>query len=195
MGPPARFLVMRHGESEANVAGLVCSDPEVGIPRYGLTARGREQVRARCEGEALLREVTRIHASDFRRARETAELVGELRGVAAPLVLEPDLRERFFGVFEGKDSASYDEVWRRDRETPGDPGDGIEPVSRVLARAGGLVRRLAGAHPGETVLLVCHGDVAQILLAASHGHPPHAHRDVPHLETAGVRELGPALLG
>ena len=35
---------MRHGESEANVAGVIVSDPEQGCHGYGLTEKGRLQV-------------------------------------------------------------------------------------------------------------------------------------------------------
>jgi hypothetical protein len=38
------FFGIRHGESEANVAGLIVSAPEVGTQKYGLTERGRRQV-------------------------------------------------------------------------------------------------------------------------------------------------------
>ena len=39
-----KYLIMRHGESEANVAGLIVSDPAIGCERYGLTELGRQQV-------------------------------------------------------------------------------------------------------------------------------------------------------
>jgi len=186
----ARVLVMRHGQSEANVAGEIVSDPARGVAGFGLTSAGRAQVRAAVAARPSLAQVTAIHSSDFLRARETAELVRELLGGEVPVALEPGLRERGFGAYEGLEARHYEEVWRRDREVPEAPGEGVEPVGQVLARARAVVGRLGVEHPGGTVLLVCHGDVAQILLAAGEGRPPHEHREVPHLETAGIRELG-----
>ena len=39
-----RYFAMRHGQSEANAAGIIVSDPANGCPRYGLTPLGRQQV-------------------------------------------------------------------------------------------------------------------------------------------------------
>lgn len=40
------YLIVRHGQSEANVEGIVVSKPENGCGNYGLTSTGREQVTA-----------------------------------------------------------------------------------------------------------------------------------------------------
>ena len=40
------YLIMRHGQSEANAQGIIVSDPKIGCFRYGLTALGREQAGA-----------------------------------------------------------------------------------------------------------------------------------------------------
>ncbi len=37
------YLIMRHGESEANVADLVVSNPDIGCAKYGLTPLGKSQ--------------------------------------------------------------------------------------------------------------------------------------------------------
>ena len=37
------FLIVRHGQSEANVEGIVVSTPENGCSKYGLTHLGRKQ--------------------------------------------------------------------------------------------------------------------------------------------------------
>lgn len=42
VGMPAWSLF--HTQSEANVSGLIVSDPEVGTKSYGLTPHGRHQV-------------------------------------------------------------------------------------------------------------------------------------------------------
>jgi hypothetical protein len=38
-----RLVIVRHGESEANVAGLISSDPSISCTAHGLTAVGFEQ--------------------------------------------------------------------------------------------------------------------------------------------------------
>jgi len=81
--PPQRlwrnnYYLLRHGQSEANVAGLIVSGEE-GLTRYGLTAQGRKQATAAAQQlQSLLAErSTAVHvfSSDFLRAFQTAEIV------------------------------------------------------------------------------------------------------------------------
>eukprot|EP00929_Paragymnodinium_shiwhaense_P038055 TRINITY_DN20179_c0_g1_i4.p1 TRINITY_DN20179_c0_g1~~TRINITY_DN20179_c0_g1_i4.p1 ORF type:complete len:161 (+),score=44.63 TRINITY_DN20179_c0_g1_i4:52-534(+) len=87
--PKKRYFALRHGESEANVAGIIISDPKVGTKRYGLTKKGIAAVRV--SAAAFAKKVTaqrpfavEIIASDFKRTMETARtfrsaLLKELR--------------------------------------------------------------------------------------------------------------------
>jgi len=106
-----RYFALRHGESEANAAGIIVSDPNNGVPLYGITAKGRDQavesaekfmgeVGADCQGDVL------IYHSDFKRARETAEVFGEVCGVdSGRMHIAKQLRERRFGILELGDHA------------------------------------------------------------------------------------------
>jgi broad specificity phosphatase PhoE len=42
----ARYFALRHGQSEANIEGIISSDPVGGTIKHGLTASGRAQARA-----------------------------------------------------------------------------------------------------------------------------------------------------
>jgi probable phosphoglycerate mutase len=92
-----RYFIIRHGESEANVAKIVSSTHKVSIANHGLTAKGVEQARS---SASLLHEIAskppasvdmlgnkamsqsatclkdgsdiKFYASDFARAYETA---------------------------------------------------------------------------------------------------------------------------
>lgn len=174
-----RFFGLRHGQSEANVAGIVLSDPATGVPGYGLTAEGRAQVRASVTACPDLSAATRIVSSDFARAALGAD----------PIRLDPALRERWFGTWEGTSNANYERVWTRDRDDPDHTVDGVEAVTAVCARATALVEALAAEHPGETLLLVAHGDTLQILATAFAGRDPRTHRAVPHWAAGEVRDL------
>jgi broad specificity phosphatase PhoE len=98
---------MRHGESEANVLGVAVGDPRRGLEGFGLTDLGRRQaVEAAAvfkKSHSPLLDGTEIVASDFRRARETAELLAEGLGNYVLIRLSKGLRERSFGELEGKD--------------------------------------------------------------------------------------------
>ena len=67
------YLLMRHGESDANVSGVIVSDPKIGCEQFGLTDRGSKQIIASVKGftgEAI----TQIVCSDFLRTLQTCLL-------------------------------------------------------------------------------------------------------------------------
>ncbi len=184
-----RYLLMRHGQSQANVAGLIISDPATGTQRYGLTEKGRNQVRATL-GQYSGPGPSAVYSSDFLRARETADLAAEGFGIAT-VTLRSELRERRFGALEGNDSSHYQEVWRQDQDDTANPDPGIESVYAVSARVSALIHELEQRHHGETLLLVSHGDTLQILQTLFADTPANRHRDLPHLQLAEIRALEP----
>nr|WP_067286344.1 histidine phosphatase family protein [Marinobacterium profundum] len=193
------YYLMRHGQSEANVAGLIVSAPLTGTTGFGLTAEGERQVQlslANFDGP----RPTRVISSDFLRARQTAALAAGYFKLPSP-ELDIGLRERFFGGWEGQADSGYREVWQRDEidtngsrdkaaEDAGSQGQGaVEPVSCVLQRGLDTLRALDARHAGEVLLLVSHGDLVQILQTAFVGLAAQAHRQVPHHQTAEIRPL------
>jgi glucosyl-3-phosphoglycerate phosphatase len=181
-----RFLGLRHGESEANVAGLIVSDPARGVAAWGLTPRGREQVRASVLACAELGPSTLVYSSDFLRARESAEVARAALGSGA-VRLRTQLRERWFGRHEGGPNTAYDRVWARDRVDPDHNDDDVEPARAVRDRTWELVQHLDDELRDQVVLLVAHGDALQLLATAFLGLGPEAHRDVPHWAPGEVR--------
>ena len=184
-----RYVGLRHGESEANLARIVLSDPAVGTVRYGLSERGRAQVRESVGAAASeLGPQARVLSSDFTRTRETAELAAEVLGAGA-VELEIALRERFFGAWEGTSNENYQRVWARDAEDPEHEDEGVESAAAVVERVAGLVARLEAGHEGETFVLVSHGDALQLLQTAFLRLSPATHRERDHWAPAEVRAL------
>ncbi|HEY4999110.1 MAG TPA: histidine phosphatase family protein, partial [Usitatibacter sp.] len=100
-----RFIVVRHGQTEWNVAARI-----QGHGDSPLTAEGVAQAEAlarRLAGEKF----DRIVSSDLARAHETAKRIAALSG--HPVGIDARLRERSFGAGEGM---PYEEV---DRLYPG----------------------------------------------------------------------------
>lgn len=193
-----RYLAMRHGQSRANVAGIIVSGIESDrLGDWGLTDLGREQVLAAMRACGLPAD-TVICSSDFSRARQTAEIVRARLG-AQPVVVTAALRERCFGDLEGTATGNYARVWAADEAGTGDAGTGntgdgdagagVEPAAAVLDRATALVADLERRYAGRDILLVSHGDTLQILQAGFLLMDPAAHRRLPHLGTAEIRAL------
>jgi broad specificity phosphatase PhoE len=182
------FSIMRHGQSEANVAGIIVSRVENDRRGdYGLSELGRTQAleAARACG---LSPGTVIFSSDFSRARQTAEIVRAHLG-APEVHLNEALRERCFGDWDGSATDNYARVWAADEADLDQPGSGVEAAAAVLDRTTALIVDLERRYSGRHILLVSHGDTLQILQAGFQRMSPARHRSLPGLQTAEIRRL------
>ena len=144
------LLLVRHGETDWNAEGRLQGHTDRPLNDFG-----RRQARALAERLAQ-DEIHAIYASDLSRARETAEIVGLRLGL--PVALEPGLRERSWGTWEGLTGAERDRV-----EFVGEAPE--EHAGRVLA----AVRAIAERHPGRRVVVVTHGGSLRRVQVAAYG--------------------------
>ena len=179
---------MRHGQSLANTVGLIVSHPDNGVNNYGLSDEGRQQVETSINASALPATI-RIFSSDFMRAQETAEIVHQRLGCTQPVTFDKRLRERYFGELELGPDTRYPEIWALDQHNPEHRERDVESVQSVIQRASAVVLECEERFHAETCLLIAHGDILQILQTAFSGITAALHRQLPHLETAEVREL------
>jgi broad specificity phosphatase PhoE len=193
--PAPLVYVARHGETDWNAEGRLQGHTDV-----PLNERGRAQARA-LAGAVAGEGIAALVASDLARARETAEIVAELLGKAAPAI-DARWRERSFGVFEGRTKtellASEPDAWRAWNEDvrarpPG--GESYEDLARRVVAAA----EHAGAtyaRPGEPVLVVSHGAAIRALLLTAAGlhAPPIGNGTVYRLTYEGGRFRDAALV-
>jgi 2,3-bisphosphoglycerate-dependent phosphoglycerate mutase len=162
-----RIIAVRHGETAWNVDARIQGQLDV-----GLNDTGRWQ--ARRVGEALAGEqITAVYTSDLGRARQTAQSIAEVTGT--PVVPEEGLRERSFGIFEGK---TFDEIhqtwpdhahnWRK-RVPEWQPPEGGESLIQLRERVIRTLAALAARHPGEQIVVVAHGGVLDALYRIATG--------------------------
>ena len=182
------FSIMRHGQSKANVAGIIVSCIENDRRGdYGLSELGRKQALESARACELPRD-TVIWSSDFSRARQTAEILRAHLDVPEVGLAEA-LRERCFGEWEGSATENYARVWAADETDAAHARGGVEPVAAVLDRMTAFVVDLDRRYSGRDIVLVSHGDTLQILQAAFLRMSPTRHRSLPGLETAEIRRL------
>lgn len=186
------YYGLRHGESEANVAGLIACDPSTARSGFGLSEQGRVQVQSTAVTHRAALASARVVTSDFARARQTAELVAQVIELDPPRT-DMRLRERWFGDLEGEPAARYAEVWAHDVADPEHSEFGVEAPTEVVARLSSLIRELEAEHEGETVLFVSHGDPLQLLATALAGRCPGTHRELAPWRPAELRRLEGAL--
>jgi probable phosphoglycerate mutase len=159
-----RIIATRHGETAWNVDTRI--QGHLDIP---LNEVGRWQ--AQRLGEALADEtIARVYASDLGRAHATAQAVADQAGLA--VVSEPGLRERAFGIFEGRTFAEIETEWpeqalRWRKRDPSFEPEGGESLLRFRERIVTTLNRLAAEHPGEQIVVVGHGGVLDVLYRAA----------------------------
>lgn len=154
-----RVILVRHGESEGNRDRTFTQNPQV-----PLTAHGREQARAAGLRIAQRYKPTRIVASPYLRAWQTAEVIAEVLGLRVEA--QPDLREQSFGVFAGQpydallSDASYHEGprwhWRP---------QGGESLTDVYQRVVPVFEQITAEGSGRDIVAVSHGGVMLALCA------------------------------
>jgi 2,3-bisphosphoglycerate-dependent phosphoglycerate mutase len=160
--------LVRHGESTWNALGLIQGHAE----GPSLTQKGRQQS---AEAANRLRNgaIGAIYTSDLERARETATFVGSAFGI--PVRCHGALRERCFGVFEGRPLTSLrpvDSGLRGDRvvDASAHPQGG-ESLDQLYERVGRFVDWLGEQpHQGD-VAVVTHGGTIRALRAYCAGTP------------------------
>jgi len=184
-----RYFALRHGHSMANQQGIIVSHPDNGRDNYGLSELGHKQVRASLQQDNHLDAGTIVVTSDFKRARETAEIVIEMLACRATLCEETRLRERDFGELELAADDSYNEVWQQDEVNPDSQVRGVESVNQVMARVSAVVADYEAQYFAATILFISHGDALQILQTAFARLGASTHRQLDHLHTAEIRQL------
>ncbi|MCX6765280.1 MAG: histidine phosphatase family protein [Candidatus Nealsonbacteria bacterium] len=187
------YFVLRHGQSKANVAGIVISHLENGIKDdYSLTEEGENQVRKsvqEAKDSGVLDNKIIIYSSPFSRCKKTAEIAKEVLGLENEIIFDDRLRERFFGDWEKKSHSAYQNVWDIDEKNPVHKEANVESTTEVLKRTTSLIKDLEEKYKGKKILLVSHGDALQILQTGFHKVSSAFHRKLKHLETAEVRKL------
>ena len=169
-----RIIAVRHGETAWNVDARIQGQLDI-----GLNDTGRWQ--ARRVGEALAgEEIAAVYSSDLGRAHETARTIAQTKGV--DVVPHPGLRERSFGMFEGRTFAEIHDTWPdhahswRTRIADWQPPEGGESLLQLRERVTRTLHDLAARHPGEQIVVVAHGGVLDALYRVATGQEVNAPR-------------------
>src|SRR5689334_6096397 len=146
-----RLLLVRHGETDWNADGRLQGQTDRPLSDFG-----RSQAHQPAD-ELAKEKLEAIYSSDLARARETAENVGEPVGL--PVSLDPDLREKGWGTWEGLPAVERDRV--------AFDGESTEAHQERMLRA---LRRISQRHPNKgSVLVVTHGGSMRRVQTAAMG--------------------------
>ncbi|GAB3651243.1 histidine phosphatase family protein [Ramlibacter alkalitolerans] len=154
------LVLVRHGETDMNRELRFQGQVNVGLNAIGLAQARR--LAARLAGE----KADAVYVSDLLRARQTAEpIAGEL---ALQPVADAGLREQAFGRVDGmrvddikRDHPEAWEGWLRFEQDFAMPEG--ESTRAFHTRVMDAVQRVVAAHPHQTVVIVTHGGVLDMI--------------------------------
>jgi len=159
---PTRLYLVRHGE-------VVTHDQKSfnGHTDVELTPCGRAQLEA--VAQQLAGEPIRaVYTSTLRRSIFGGEAIA--RAVSVRCVAEPGLREKHFGVWEGRTvqevARLYPAAWAIWQADPaGSRPEGGEAYQDVQKRVIPTLEAILSRHAGEEIAIVAHGGVNRVILA------------------------------
>ena len=150
----SKIYVVRHGQTDANVAGLTHSYTDT----YGLNETGREQAR---EVAKSLENVKfdKVFSSPLRRARETACIIAGTDNI----IIDERITERNFGEFEGLklqpfEECEFDLKSFFDASTP-QQYESAETIHAAEQRVHAFLDDIRHRYRGKNILVVTHGAI------------------------------------
>jgi probable phosphoglycerate mutase len=169
-----RICIIRHGETDWNVERRIQGHTDIPLNKLG-----QAQALAMAFNAAHQRFYA-IYSSDLKRAMETAQALAQREDQEVkPL---PQLRERHYGLFQGITAAqgaerypqAYAHYVARDLEYDFETGESLHQFAeRVSEGIDWLVRH----HSGQTIAVVSHSGVLDVVYRRATGRPLHTQRD------------------
>lgn len=180
------IYLIRHAQADGNLYRR-CQAWYDGL----VTQTGYRQIEA-LEQRFSGAHIDAVYSSDLFRTMTTAKAIYGPRGL--PLNTDPDLREIRSGCWEDR---TWGELLKTERESllafwrcdPSWKVEGGETFEEVQRRFDGAVKRIAAAHPNQTIAIFAHGCVIRSTLAHWLGLPPQRIHEIPHGDNTSVAKL------
>ncbi len=166
MADPTTIVLLRHGQTDWIGHGIAGRQPGVHLNPEGAA----QAMRVRDRLAAL--PIAAIYSSPLDRTRETAAPLAAARGLDVRTCDEA--MELDFGDWTSRQFSALeqDAGWRRFNSFRSfSRASGGELMPEVQLRIVRAIERLRAAHPGQTVVIVSHGDVIRSALAYFLGVP------------------------
>jgi len=176
-----RFWLIRHGETQWNADRRLQGWRD--IPLSPIGRRQARQLELYLRSASFDARVDHIVSSDLCRAYDTACAAAAHFGL--PIECNADLRERSYGIYEGRDWTSMAQAMPhidlRDPLQAIEQGESLQAFAQRVAHA---FEALAERHPGRNVLVFSHGGVIDIAWRRASGLDLTAPRPAPILNTS-----------
>ena len=180
-----RLCLVRHGETAWNAEHRVQGQLDIPLSDIGL--RQARAVGAALQGERF----DAIYSSDLVRARQTGDPIAIFLSIE--MILEKELRERHYGIFERLTYAEVKVRYPQDfaRFDARDPQYAFrtgESLQDFYDRSISVLSKIANRNENKNILVFTHGGVLDQLYRFITGRPISAQRDF-GIPNAGLNRL------
>ena len=182
------LLLVRHGESEANLQKRFAGSWDVALTQKGLA---QADLTAKYISEKY--KVDKIYSSDLQRAYKTAEAISKLTG--KEIVTDKGLREIYAGEWEKKTfnelielfPDTFVKVWRKDIGNA--VADGGESVAQVGVRVYSFLEKVARDNEGKTIVIATHATPIRTALCLIKGKGIEEAKNLEWVTNASITEV------
>ena len=149
---------VRHGESVYNKANILQGDVDPSLTKYGKEQAGELGI--------LIKEfgLKQMAVSPLIRAKQTAEMINKALNI--PISFYEDLREMYFGDWQGEMKVEHWDKFRRNFYEFGEPPPGGESKNEIIKRIQKCVLQICNDIDVHPVLIVSHGMIVRLLIGA-----------------------------
>ena len=156
-----KLYVLRHGETDGNVKGVMSGHEE----SY-LTENGREEAR-HARDMLATKQIDFAFVSPQIRTKETAIIAANGK---VPIIFDERLKSRNHGEFSGmrRDSVNLEDYWNYKKN---ERYEKAESARDIYNRVKSIVEEVKQNYPDKNILFVTHSGVCRILYHYFHGIP------------------------
>ena len=165
------IYLVRHGQDEDNVAGILNGHRDTPLTTLGLTQA--HELASFVKEQDL--DFIKVYSSPLQRAYRTALEITKALNLEDPEIL-PELIERDFGVLTGKPISDIynlpkDALLKTETITYFLEATDAENFPQTLLRAKKLLEKISSKYQDGNILLVSHGDFGKMIYAAYYNLP------------------------
>jgi len=174
-----KLIITRHGETIENKKGII-----QGHLHGTLSELGKEQVRKVAE-RLKDEKIDYIYSSDLARASDTAKKIAKFHP-KTPLHLVKELRERYWGTFQGKTKKELELDKKEIMVKFIHSEKGVESIEELYQRAKKFLDKIIHKHHNDNILFVGHTGINKALICVITNKKAKGIPNIEYLHKTGI---------
>lgn len=181
------LILVRHGQSEANLAGTFAGQSDVELLEMGIM-----QAQKTAEYIAEHYKTDIVYASDLKRAYKTGEIIANL--TKTKIIPDKNLREIYAGEWQGKKFDALTTIYKEDysiwlQDIGNSHCTGGESAEQLGERIINALTKIAQSNDGKTVVIALHATPIRVAQCLMSGLTLDSMKNIPWVSNASITEV------